>query len=129
MTLRIGTRGSELALWQARHVAGLLERAGERCELVVLVTRGDRIDDVPLQSVEGKGFFTSELEEALRERRIDLAVHSHKDLPGTLAPDLVLAAIPARASPAERLLIAPAAHDPDAPFLPLVRGARVGTSA
>lgn len=129
MTLRIGTRGSDLALWQARHVAGLLERAGERCELVVLVTRGDRIDDVPLQNVEGKGFFTSELEEALRARRIDLAVHSHKDLPGQGPPDLVIAAIPPRASPAERLLLARAAHDPRAPFLPLARGARVGTSA
>jgi len=129
MTLRIGTRGSDLALWQARHVAALLERAGERCELVVLVTRGDRIDDVPLQSVEGKGFFTKEIEEALRERRIDLAVHSHKDLPASQESDLVIAAVPPRASPAERLLIAPHAYDPGAPFLPLVRGARVGTSA
>lgn len=129
MTLRIGTRGSDLALWQARHVAALLERAGERCELVVLVTRGDRIDDVPLQSVEGKGFFTKELEEALRERRIDLAVHSHKDLPASQEPDLAIAAVPPRASPAERLLVAPHAHDPRAPFLPLARGARVGTSA
>jgi len=129
MTLRIGTRGSDLALWQARHVAALLERAGERCELVVLVTRGDRIDDVPLQNVEGKGFFTKELEEALRERRIDLAVHSHKDLPASQEPELAIAAVPPRASPAERLLVAPHAHDPRAPFLPLVRGARVGTSA
>lgn len=129
MRLCIGTRGSDLALWQARHVAGRLEDAGARCELVVLETRGDRIDDVPLQSVEGKGFFTKELEEALLDGRIDLAVHSHKDLPSAMPPGLVLAAVPARAAAEERLLIAPAAHAPSEPFLPLARGARVGTSA
>jgi len=127
--LRIGTRGSDLALWQARHVAGRLEDAGARCELVVLETRGDRIDDVPLQSVEGKGFFTKEIEEALLDGRIDLAVHSHKDLPSAMPPGLALAAVPARAPAEERLLIAPAAHAPEGLFLPLARGARVGTSA
>lgn len=127
--IRIGTRGSDLALWQARHIAGLLARAGETTEIVVLVTRGDRIDDVPLQQVEGKGFFTSELEQALLERRIDLAVHSHKDLPGAMTPGLVIAAVPPRAAPEERLLVAPTAHDPAGLFLPLTRGARVGTSA
>ncbi len=129
MTLRIGTRGSDLALWQARHVAALLARAGAPCELVVLETRGDRIDDVPLQSVEGKGFFTTEIEQALLEERVDLAVHSHKDLPSAMTEGLVIAAVPPRAAGAERLLIAPAAHAPGAPFLPLKRGARVGTSA
>lgn len=127
--IRIGTRGSDLALWQARHVAGRLTAAGETTEIIVLVTRGDRIDDVPLQEVEGKGFFTSELEQALLEKRIDLAVHSHKDLPGAMIPELVIAAVPAREVPEERLLIAPAAFRPEAPFLPLARGARVGTSA
>jgi len=129
MKIRIGTRGSDLALWQARHVAGRLTAAGHACEIVVLETRGDRIDDVPLQSVEGKGFFTKELEDALLEGRVDLAVHSHKDLPSVLPPGLVIAAVPARASAAERLLIAPAAHAPDEPLLPLMRRARVGTSA
>ncbi|HEX6882032.1 MAG TPA: hydroxymethylbilane synthase [Planctomycetota bacterium] len=129
MRLRIGTRGSDLALWQARHVAGRLEDAGARCELVVLETRGDRIDDVPLQSVEGKGFFTKEIEEALLAERIDLAVHSLKDLPSAMTPGLALAAIPARAPAEERLLIAPRAHAPGELFLPLARGARVGTSA
>jgi len=127
--IRIGTRGSDLALWQARHVAERLAAAGAESTLVVLETRGDRIDDVPLQSVEGKGFFTSEIEAALREKRIDLAVHSHKDLPSAPAPGLVIAAVPARASVEERLLIAPAAHAPRAHGLPLVRRARVGTSA
>ena len=62
--LRIGTRGSDLALWQARHVAAALARAGCECELVVLKTRGDRIDDVPLTGVEGQAFFTAEIERA-----------------------------------------------------------------
>jgi hydroxymethylbilane synthase len=127
--VRIGTRGSDLALWQARHVAARLAAVGCETEIVVLVTRGDRIDDVPLQSVAGKGFFTAEIELALRERRIDLAVHSHKDLPSTLAADLVIAAVPARAALHERLLVAPHAHEPDALFVPLARRARVGTSA
>ena len=127
--IRIGTRGSDLALWQARHVAGRLQAAGHASEIVILETRGDRIDDVPLQTVEGKGFFTKELEDALLEKRIDLAVHSHKDLPSALPDGLVIAAVPQRATSEERLLIKPDAHDPAGLFLPLVRGARVGTSA
>jgi len=121
--IRIGTRGSDLALWQARHVAGRLQAAGHASEIVILETRGDRIDDVPLQSVEGQGFFTKELEDALLEERIDLAVHSHKDLPSAQPEGLVIAAVPERAANAERLLIAPDAHDPEGLFLPLVRGA------
>src|SRR6185295_5889597 len=128
MKIRIGTRGSDLALWQARHVAGRLSGAGHTTEIVVLETRGDRIDHVPLQTVEGKGFFTKEIEDALLEERVDLAVHSHKDLPGAMLPELVIAAVPARAAAEERLLVAPGAHDPRALFLPLRRGARVGTS-
>ncbi len=129
MKLRLGTRGSDLALWQARHVAALLGRAGHEVRILVLETRGDRIDDVPLQTLEGKGFFTTEIEAALLEERIDLAVHSHKDLPSAMTEGLVIAAVPPRAAPEERLLIAPAAHAPAGAFLPLVRGARVGTSA
>lgn len=129
MKLRIGTRGSDLALWQARHVAALLARAGHASEIVVLETRGDRIDDVPLQTLEGKGFFTTEIEQALLAQEIDLAVHSHKDLPSAMTTGLVIAAVPTRAAPEERLLVAPAAHAPEGLFLPLTRGARVGTSA
>jgi hydroxymethylbilane synthase len=127
--LRIGTRGSDLALWQARHVAARLRAAGCETELSVLQTRGDRIDDVPLHQVEGKGFFTAEIEQALLEVRIDLAVHSLKDLPGAMTPGLAIAAVPERASAGERLLIAPSAHAPQEPFLPLRTRARVGTSA
>ncbi len=130
MRIRIGTRGSDLALWQARHVAALLEaEPGVACELCVLATRGDVIDDVPLQTVEGKGFFTAEIERALIAREVDLAVHSHKDLATEGPPGLVIAAIPRRAAAGEWLLCSPEGHEPDAPFLPLRHGARVGTSA
>lgn len=128
MKLRIGTRGSRLALWQAEHVAAAL-RAEAEVEIVVLETRGDRIQGVPLSRVEGQAFFTAEIERALLEERVDLAVHSHKDLATESPPGLVIAAIPRRGPTAERLLILPEAGDPDALFLPLKRGARVGTSA
>jgi hydroxymethylbilane synthase len=129
MKARIGTRGSDLALWQARHVAACLRALGVESELVVLKTRGDVIDDVPLTAVEGKAFFTAEIERALLEREVDVAVHSHKDLPVEGTPGLVIAAVPARGPQSERLLVAPAAHAPEQAFLPLARGARVGTSS
>ena len=91
--LRIGTRGSELALWQAKYVAELLH---EETELVIIKTEGDRIQNVSFNKMEGKGFFTKELEEALLDNRIDLAVHSLKDLPTDEIAGLKLAAIPER---------------------------------
>jgi hydroxymethylbilane synthase len=129
LKVRIGTRGSDLALWQARHVTALLAECGVTAEIVVLKTRGDLIDDVPLQQLEGKAFFTAEIERALLANEVDLAVHSHKDLPTEDTPGLAIGAVPARGPQGERLLIAPGAHDPEAAFLPLVHGARVGTSA
>ena len=129
MKIRIGTRGSKLALWQAHYVRDRLQAAGAEVEIEVLVTRGDRIDDVPLQNVAGKGFFTKEIEDALLDGRVDVAVHSHKDLPVESPPGLAIAAVPERADPAERMLIAPAAHDPDAALLPLLQGVRIGTSS
>jgi hydroxymethylbilane synthase len=129
LKVRIGTRGSDLALWQARFVASQLVANGAECELVVLKTRGDLIDDVPLAKVEGKAFFTAEIERALLADEVDIAVHSHKDLPTENTPGLTIAAVPARGPQAERLVIAPAAHDASAAFLPVRRGARVGTSA
>jgi hydroxymethylbilane synthase len=78
--LRIGTRGSELARWQARHVA---ERLGAPTELVEIRTQGDLLSDVPLSQVQGKAFFTKEIEDALLAGRVDLAVHSLKDLATT----------------------------------------------
>ena len=122
MTVRIGTRGSDLALWQARHVAALL---GVPTEIVIIKTRGDHIQDVPLSGVEGKAFFTAEIEQALIENRVDLAVHSYKDLPTEGPKELTVAAVFGRACAQECLLIAPAAHAEHALFLPLKQGARV----
>jgi hydroxymethylbilane synthase len=96
--LRIGTRGSRLALAQAEWVRRRLEQAhpGLRAELVILKTSGDRIRDVPLYEVGGKGLFVKELESALLDGSIDCAVHSLKDVPGELAPGLIIAAVPER---------------------------------
>lgn len=98
---RIGTRGSALALAQASEVALLLRAAFPHAsvELVPFTTRGDSAVDVPLLSLGGKGAFTQEIEAALADRRIDLAVHSLKDLPLAMAEGVVLGAVPARLSP------------------------------
>ena len=129
MKIRIGTRGSDLALWQAHFVRDRLIEAGCEVEVEVLVTRGDRIDDVPLQNVEGKAFFTKEIEDALLSGSVDVAVHSHKDLPVESPPGLEVVAVPPRAPSAERLLVAPEAFDENGLLLPLRHGARVGTSS
>lgn len=96
--IRIGTRGSALALWQARHVAARLHTLAPHVavELVEITSTGDRITDVPLTDVEGTGFFTATLERALADGRVDVAVHSYKDLPIDHAPSLVVAAVPPR---------------------------------
>src|SRR3981189_2899377 len=91
--LRIATRKSQLALWQAEHVAALLRRAhaGLEVELVPIVTQGDRIQDRTLAAIGGKGLFIKELEVALEEQRADIAVHSVKGLPGDLPRGLIIA--------------------------------------
>ena len=124
--LRIATRKSRLALWQAEHVAALLCRAhaGLNVELVPIVTQGDRILDRPLAAIGGKGLFIKELEVALEEQRADIAVHSMKDLPGDLPDGLVIAAVLERADPRDALLSLKAPRLSDLP-----RGARVGTSS
>jgi hydroxymethylbilane synthase len=94
--LRIGSRGSQLALWQANHIAGLLRERGHEVEIEIIQTSGDKITDVALAKVGTKGMFTKEIEEALVARRVDLAVHSLKDLPTQLPPGLELAAITER---------------------------------
>ena len=105
--LRIGTRGSALALWQSRHVAGLLGRTlpGIEIELVEITSLGDRVTDVPLSHVEGTGFFTASIEHALIAGEVDIAVHSLKDLPVDSTPGLVVAAVPPR-GPVEDTLCA-----------------------
>lgn len=127
MTLvRVATRGSDLALAQARWVAGRIETAlGVRTELVIVTTSGDRLQHVKLADVGGKGLFVKEIEEALREGRADVAVHSAKDLPAALAPGLVLAAFPERADPRDALVT----REPGGSIAALRRGARVGTGS
>lgn len=97
--IRIGSRGSQLALWQANHILYALRDAGYHVELEVIRTTGDRMQQpgfIPPPNLDGKGIFIKEIEEALEEGRIDLAVHSLKDLPTKLAPQFTLAAIPKR---------------------------------
>ncbi len=103
-TLRIGSRGSQLALWQANHIAALLRARGHEVEIEIIHTSGDKITDVPLAQVGakgglGKGLFTKEIEEALAAGRVDLAVHSLKDLPTELPPGFEIAAITERQDP------------------------------
>lgn len=125
---RIGTRGSDLALWQAHHVRDLIAAAGGTSEIIVLSTQGDREQVQSFEKLEGKGFFTKEIEDALLEGRIDIAVHSHKDLETQQPPGLTIAAVPARASQRDTLLIQEDQHVA-APWLPLAPGATVGTSS
>lgn len=97
--LRIGSRGSQLALWQAHHVSDLLRAQGHTVEIEIIKTTGDKITDVPLAMVGTKGMFTKEIEEALIENRVDLAVHSLKDLPTELGAEFEIAAIMKREDP------------------------------
>ncbi len=122
--IRIGSRGSALALWQANHVAEALRGAGREVSIEIIRTTGDRLQSVSFAEVGTKGMFTKEIEEALAEERIDLAVHSLKDLPTVLDPAFALAAIPPRADPSDALV----SRDYTG-FAALPAGARVGTSS
>ncbi len=125
--LRIGTRSSRLALWQAEWVKSSLEKLhpGLQVELVKIQTEGDRILDVPLAKIGGKGLFVKEIEEALLDGRIDLAVHSMKDVPTLLPPGLELRCITERADPRDCLVLAA----PQKNLSDLPQGARIGTSS
>jgi hydroxymethylbilane synthase len=103
-TLRIGTRGSQLALWQANEVQRLLALAGHASEIVIVKTTGDQRQDVSLASIGGKGLFIKELEEALERNAIDLAVHSLKDVPSIIPEQFALAAFLERADPRDAWL-------------------------
>jgi hydroxymethylbilane synthase len=122
--VRIGTRGSALALWQARFVAARLAEVAPHLttELVEISSRGDQITDVPLADVEGTGFFTATIERALVDGRVDVAVHSHKDLPVAHTAGLLVAAVPPR-GPVEDVLCA---RD-GLTLKTLPTGARIGT--
>ncbi len=129
--LKLGTRGSDLALWQARHVAeAVTENLGLECTIEIISTRGDRIQDVAFRKMEGKGFFTKELQDALLDRRVDLVVHSLKDLPTEEPDGLEIIAIPDRADPADLLIARKGMLDRNhADPLGLPSGAVLGTSS
>src|SRR6185295_15080823 len=121
----VGTRGSKLALAQTELVRAALLRAHPGLRLTVerITTTGDLVQDRPLSAIGDKGLFVAEIEQALRDGRVDLAVHSAKDLPSVLPPDLVLAAFPPRADPRD-VLVSRAGRLAELPA-----GARVGTSS
>jgi len=123
--IRLGTRGSRLALAQSRWVEAQLRRAHPdlTVELVTIKTTGDRFADQPLSTIGGKGVFVKEIEEALTEGRIDCAVHSMKDVPSELASGLVIAAVPPREDARDVLISGQGG------LAELARGARVGTSS
>ncbi len=127
--LRIGSRGSQLALWQANHISSLLRERGHEVEIEIIHTTGDKITDVPLAMVGtkggfGKGVFTKEIEEALAAGRVDLAVHSLKDLPTELPKGFEIAAITKREDPRDAFCSRKYSKIEDLP-----QGARVGTSS
>lgn len=122
--IRIGSRGSQLALWQAEHIAAALRHARHEVAIEVIRTTGDRMQSIPFAEVGSKGMFTLEIEEALAGGRIDLAVHSLKDLPTELGESFTIAAIPPRVD-ARDAFVSPK-HES---FAALPHGARVGTSS
>ena len=132
-TLRLGTRGSPLALAQTRAVLARLRAAapGLAAEEQVIATTGDRVQDRPLGEIGGKGLFAKEIHEALLDGRIDAAVHSLKDLETTLPPGIVLAAALPREDARDALILGPHAPPPDPadPLAALARGAVIGTSS
>ncbi len=126
----IGTRGSALARVQADFVADTLaQRLGERPQILIIHTQGDRVTDRPLRELEGRGYFTKEIEEALLAGTIDVAVHSFKDMPSKSPDGLTLAAVSSREDPADLLIVRPDAYSPDLGIIPVAIGATVGTSA
>src|SRR3954471_2148569 len=105
-TLRIGTRGSQLALWQANTVAArLVEAGGPPCEIVVIRTTGDRRQDAPLSEIGGKRLFVKEIEDALTRGEVDLAVHSSKDMSAVLPDGLTIAAVLPREDPRDAVVL------------------------
>ncbi len=125
---RIGTRGSKLALWQANHVQSLLLEHQIESEIIVIQTKGDRIQDLSFDKLEGKGFFTKEIEDALLENKIDVAVHSLKDLP-TVSPDgLSIAGLSYREQANDCLIVNAKHHQKDR-IMGLAENARIGTSS
>ena len=126
--IRIGTRGSDLALWQAHFVRRQLEEVGCEVSIQIIVTQGDRIQDLSFDKLEGKGFFTKEIEQALLNGEVDLAVHSHKDLETTQPSGLHIAAVSYREDASELLLMRREAFDASQAWN-LKANAVIGTSS
>lgn len=125
-----GTRGSDLARTQTGTVADkIAQKLGIEIKQMLIKTRGDVMTDRPLRELEGRGYFTKEIEEALLDRRIDIAVHSFKDMPSKAPAGLVLAAVSEREDPADLLIINKSAYDEGDGQIPVIKGAIVGTSA
>lgn len=124
----IGSRGSDLALWQANFVLRKVQKLGLTAEIKIITTQGDAIQNLSFDKLEGKGFFTKEIEDALLNKEIDLAVHSHKDLPTTSPEGLKIAAVSEREDPAELLLIRKESLDTGLKFS-FKKNAIVGTSS
>ncbi|MDP6909174.1 MAG: hydroxymethylbilane synthase, partial [Flavobacteriales bacterium] len=124
----IGSRGSDLALWQAHHVEAQLQALGHEVEIKIIKTQGDKIQHLSFDKLEGKGFFTKELEDKLLGGEIDLAVHSHKDLPTEHPEGLIVAAVSEREDPSDLLLISKEKVD-TSKTLDLVANPIVGTSS
>lgn len=127
-TLRLGTRGSKLALWQANFVKNSLAKFDIQVDIEIIKTKGDKIQHLSFDKIEGKGFFTKELEDALLEEHIDFAVHSMKDLPTAQPDGLMLAGISERADARDSLLILPSALNSETP-LKLKQNIIIGTSS
>lgn len=124
----IGSRGSDLALWQANHILRKVQKLGLTAEIKIITTQGDAIQDLSFDKLEGKGFFTKEIEDALLKKEIDLAVHSHKDLPTTSPEGLKIAAVSEREDAAELVLIRKESVDNGQKFA-FKKHAIVGTSS
>lgn len=127
-TIIIGSRGSDLALWQANFIKDELIQRGHKVEIKIIKTQGDIIQHLSFDKMEGKGFFTKELESELLAGTIDLAVHSHKDLETNFPEGLTIAAVSEREDPSELLLIHPNAVDSSKKWQ-LKKGAVIGTSS
>jgi hydroxymethylbilane synthase len=126
--ITIGSRGSDLAIWQANHVKAQLEALGCEVEIKIIKTQGDIIQHLSFDKMEGKGFFTKEIEAALLDKSIDLAVHSHKDLETNSPEGLIVGAVSEREDPADLLLIRKESVDSAEQFM-LKSGGVVGTSS
>lgn len=126
--IKLGTRGSKLALWQAHFTKEKLEKLGHDVDLIEIKTKGDITQHLSFDKIEGKGFFTKEIEDALLNQEIDMAVHSMKDLPTTQPPGLVLAGVSYRADPRDVVLIRMDAID-DSQVLKIKEKAIIGTSS